>query len=69
MATLWDAYCGFLTFLVWVCYKENSMAMRILWIVLILALGNITMSLYVLIKLFQLPEDEPLEALVRRRAA
>jgi hypothetical protein len=69
VATLWDAYCGFLTFFVWVCYKETSMGLRILWFVLIMGLGNITMSLYVLIKLFELKAGEPLDVLVRRRAA
>ena len=54
IATLFDAYFGFLTFFVWVCYKERSNANRFLWFVLIMALGNIAMALYVLIQLSRL---------------
>jgi hypothetical protein len=69
VATLWDAYCGFITFFCWVCYKESSMAPRVLWFILIMALGNIAMSFYMLIQLFRLGDDEPIDALVRRRTA
>ena len=68
VATLWDAYFGFLTFFVWVCWKETSWASRILWFVLIMCLGNIAMSFYVLLQLFRLPASEPAHAvLVSRR--
>jgi hypothetical protein len=66
VATLYDAYFGFLTFWVWVAYKEKTLAARVLWFVLIAALGNITMSLYVLIQLFRLKPDEPAEAILSR---
>ena len=68
MATLWDAYFGFATFFIWVCYKEASMAMRIVWFVLIMALGNIAMSAYVLIQLFKLKPGEPVSDVITRRA-
>jgi len=68
MATLWDAYFGFTTFFVWVCYKEASVAMRIVWFVLIMALGNIAMSAYVLIQLFKLKPGEPVSDVITRRA-
>ena len=68
VATLFDAYFGFVTFYVWVCFRERSNALRILWFVFIMALGNIAMSAYVLIQLFQLKEDEPLSSLLRSRA-
>ncbi len=54
-ATLVDAYCGFLTFYAWVFYRERTWAGRGLWLVAILALGNIAMSAYVLARLFRLP--------------
>jgi hypothetical protein len=57
VATLWDAYFGFLTFYVWVAWKETRNSRRLLWFILIMALGNITMSLYVLIQLFGLNKD------------
>ena len=69
VATLWDAYFGFLTFYVWVIYKESGVAARVLWFVLIMALGNIAMSAYMLIQLMRLREGEPVEAILRRRAA
>jgi hypothetical protein len=68
VATLWDAYCGFTIFFCWVCYKESSMGARILWFVLIMGLGNIATSLYLLIQLFRLAEDQKLEGLFWRRA-
>ena len=66
MATFYDAYAGFITFFVWVAYKENSLSKSILWLVLILGLGNIAMSLYVLIQLFRLKPDEPASRMLRR---
>jgi hypothetical protein len=59
VATLFDAYFGFITFYVWVCFKERSWLGRALWFLLIMALGNIAMSAYVLIQLFRLKADEP----------
>ncbi|MEP7352229.1 MAG: DUF1475 family protein [Acidobacteriota bacterium] len=68
VATLWDAYCGFLTFFVWVCFKESGWMAKAVWFLLIMGLGNITMSLYVLIQLFKLKEDEPASAVLTKRA-
>ena len=67
VATLYDAYCGFLTFYVWVVYKERSWALRALWLLLIMGLGNIAVSMYVLIELFRLPADLPAERVLWRR--
>jgi hypothetical protein len=66
VATLYDAYFGFLTFWVWVAYKESTLWSRLLWLLLILGLGNIAMSLYVLIQLFRLKPNQPAEALLWR---
>jgi hypothetical protein len=66
IATLYDAYFGFITFWVWVAFKETRMWSRLVWLVLILGLGNIATSLYVLIQLFRLKPHEPAEALLRR---
>ena len=68
VATLWDAYFGFLTIYVWVLYKERKIWARILWFVLIMGLGNIAMSLYVLIQLMRLRRDEPAETVLWRQA-
>lgn len=67
VATLADAYFGFLTFFVWVAYKERSMIARAVWFVLIMALGNIAMAFYVLLQLFRIPADGTVEQLLLRK--
>jgi len=67
IATLYDAYFGFVTFYVWVAYKERKTWSRILWFLLIMGLGNIAMSLYVLIQLMRLRRDEPVETMLWSR--
>ena len=66
VATLVDAYMGFLTFYAWVLYKEPGVGRRSVWFVLIMGLGNIAMSAYVLIQLFRLPEGATVETLLLR---
>ncbi len=51
IATLADAYCGFLTFFAWVAYKERCWSSRILWFIGIMLLGNIAMAAYVLLQI------------------
>ncbi len=68
IATLFDAYWGFLTFYCWVCWKETSGLARGLWLVAILLLGNIAMSVYMLIKLFRLRAGEGVRELIANRA-
>jgi hypothetical protein len=66
-ATLMDAYFGFLTFFVWVAYKESNWIGRCLWFVAIMLLGNFAMSGYLLWKLLKI-KDFTWEALLLRRA-
>jgi Protein of unknown function (DUF1475) len=68
VATLFDAYFGFITFFVWVCFKERTVRAKVLWFLLIMALGNIAMSGYVLLQLFKLKPEDPLSNLVLKRA-
>ena len=65
-ATLCDAYLGFLTFFVWVAYKEQRNASRVIWFVLVMTLGNIAMSLYMLIQLAKLKRTESWSNLLLR---
>lgn len=51
VATLADAYIGFVIFFVWVAHKERSAGSRILWFVLIMGLGNRAAAFYVLLRL------------------
>ena len=67
VATLFDAYFGFLTFYAWVLYKETRWGARGLWLLAILLLGNIAMAVYMLNKLFQLPTNASMEELLLRR--
>ena len=69
VATLYDAYCGFLTFYIWVAYKERQVWARVVWFVLIMGLGNIAMSIYALKELFKLRSGEPVWAVLQRRPA
>jgi hypothetical protein len=65
LATLIDAYYGFLTFYVWVWFKERSPLARVGWFVAIMGLGTMAMSAYVLLQLAKLRPDEPVSAMLR----
>ena len=67
IATLFDAYFGFLWFWLWVAYKESGWTPRIVWLLLILALGNIAIAIYVLLQLRRLPAGAGAEGLLLRR--
>ena len=69
VASLFDAYFGFLMFFVWVAYRENSNLRRGLWLIAILLLGNIAMAVYALIQLSKLPSDAAVEELFVGRKA
>ncbi len=69
MATLYDAYFGFITFFCWLAWRERSLALKVVWFVLIMALGNIAMSAYVLLQLFSLKDDQGAGALFQQKAA
>ena len=68
-ATLYDAYFGFITFFCWVAWRERSLALKIVWFLLIMLLGNIAMSFYVLLQLLALKPEDSLSALFRQKAA
>jgi hypothetical protein len=67
VATMFDAYWGFATFYVWVCYKQTSWTARLAWFVAIMALGNIAMSSYCLAELSEVPGDGWLRAVLTIR--
>lgn len=64
LATLCDAYLGFLIFYVWVAYKEQSLWGRLVWFVLIMCLGNIATASYVLVQLVKLPRGASFSSLL-----
>ena len=67
VATLFDAYWAFITFYVWLAWKERSMVARILWFVSIMLLGNIAMAAYLLAQLFSVSASGPLDEVFTRR--
>jgi hypothetical protein len=67
IATMFDAYFGFLTFYVWVFYKERRWLPRVAWFVAIMVLGNMAMASYVLLQLARLRKDEPASAILAAR--
>lgn len=70
IATLVDTYLAFFTYWLWVAYKERTVLGRVVWLVLIFALGNMAMAAYALITLFRLPANASIEDfLLRRRGA
>lgn len=68
IATLVDTYLGFFTFWLWLAYKERSNLSRLIWLLLICALGNIPMAGYVLLQLWRLPQNARIEDLLLRKA-
>jgi Protein of unknown function (DUF1475) len=67
IATLFDTYFGFLTIYLWIAYKEVTWAKRLLWLVLVLALGSIAFSIYILNQI-RLLKGGPIENLLIRKS-
>jgi len=67
VATLFDTYFAFLWFWCWVAYREPTSLRRLIWLLLILSLGNMAMAAYVLIALARLPANASVEDLLLRR--
>mgnify|MGYP000213689906 CR=1 FL=1 len=66
IATLIDAYYAFITFYVWVFYKETTSTGRLGWFVAIMLLGNMAMAGYVLLQLARLKPGEPVANILIR---
>ena len=62
-ATLFDAYFAFLTVYLWIAYRERGTWTRLLWLLLILTLGNFAIAAYFLLALKKLRPDRPWTAL------
>ena len=66
-ATLVDAYFGFVTFFVWVAYKELRLWRKLVWFASIILLGNLAIAAYMLLELSKIKVGETLETLLTRR--
>jgi len=69
VATLFDAYFGFLWFWLWILYKESHLGWSLLWLLLLFALGNLAMAAYVMVQLMRLKPGDGVEALLLRKAS
>ena len=67
IATLIDAYYGFITFYAWVLWKETRALPRVMWFMAIMLLGNIAMSAYVLLQLARLKPADSMGTLLSAR--
>lgn len=66
-ATLWDFYANIFIITLWMFYKEKSILLKIVWVILFVCLGAIATSAYVLIKLFKLKPGQGVKELVGER--
>ena len=66
VATLMDAYWGFLVFWLWVAYRESSLAAKVGWLLGLLLLGNMAVAVYMLIRLFRMGSKDSIESLLLR---
>lgn len=66
VATLFDAYFGFLWFWAWIAYKENHAPKSAAWLVAVLLTGNMAMAVYMLIQLQRLPANATAKDLLLR---
>lgn len=69
IATLADAYWGFITFYAWVYFKQTAWLARGAWLIAILLLGNVAMAAYCLRELWRVENEHALPGLLVRRHA
>lgn len=62
--TLLDTYFGFLTVWLWIAWREPGIARKLLWAVLVAALGNFAIAGYLLRRLVGLKEGEGVRELL-----
>ena len=51
LVSMVDLYVGFILFSGWIIYREKSLVRSVIWVVLMMLLGNWTASLYALVAL------------------
>jgi hypothetical protein len=58
-ATLIDFYVNTIVIFTWISFRENKWSIRILYLILLVFLGSMASTVYVMIQLFKLDDDEP----------
>jgi hypothetical protein len=70
LATMFDAYFGFLAFWLYVAWRERTLAARLGWLVALLLLGNFAIAAYALLCLRAAPgETDPARIFFTRKGA
>ena len=67
-ATLKDFYALMVSIALWMLYKEKTWPFRAVWLVLFVCLGSIATSAYVLIQLFRVSAQDPIEKVLLRQS-
>lgn len=62
LATMFDAYFGFLAFWLYVAWRERTWTARVAWLVALLLLGNFAIAAYALACLYAAPAEADLGA-------
>jgi hypothetical protein len=57
IATLFDAYFGFLFFFLWVLFKEARPLHRFAWFIFIILFGNIAMAIFFLRQVYGMKKE------------
>lgn len=57
VVSLVDLYVGFIIFSAWIAYRETSLLVKIIWIVLMMVFGFLTASIYLLFVIRQSQGD------------
>lgn len=57
IVSLVDLYSGFILFSGWIVYRERTIGLAVIWVVLMMVLGFFTASLYTLLALYQSKGD------------
>jgi hypothetical protein len=65
-ATIKDFYTNVIAIFCWIAYKERNIAVKLLWLVLLVCLGSIATTLYILIQLFKLKRGDSIDRLFLR---
>ncbi|WP_159467515.1 DUF1475 family protein [Dyadobacter sp. 3J3] len=68
-ATLWDFYTNAFIIYLWIFYKESSVFLKIVWLLLMFFLGSIASCAYILVELFRLKPSEGLSDLFVKKHA
>ncbi len=70
LATMFDAYFGFLAFFLYVAWREATVAARLGWFVALMLLGNFAIAAYLLLALRAAPDETDLgKVFFARKAA